>query len=413
MNQTVAEQVSKKTRVALLLSGLLSEPLVGFIAILPFILRKDLGASGFQIALFSMVKPVVALFSFYWGASLWREQEKLRSNWMSALLLARLPFLLFPFVHQIGFFILSAAIFHFFQRGAMPAQMEILKRNVPQGLRETVFTWSAALNFLFSIGIGLALGTVMDSGIENWKILFFWGGFLGVLSVILQARVPVGLSEKRVDQERSSRLLTPWKDSWNLLKQRPDFARFQMGFMLGGIGLMMVMPALVLYSADDLKITHIDMTMSRFVWMGLGFVLATPFWRKNMTCEGIFKQASAANFLFALSTLAWILASFQPWWFFVAYFLYGVAQAGSHLSWHLSGPLFAGPSQSSLFSTVNILTIGLRGLIVPGLSMLLCGWIGTFAVLWIGLVFCLAGGVYLMLKRSEQYDEKRLPQADL
>src|SRR4029079_1211269 len=104
MNQAITEQVSKKTRIALLLSGILSEPLLGFIAILPFILRKDLHADGFQIALFSMVKPVTALLAFYWGASLSRHQGKLRSNWLRSLLFAHLPFLIVPFLPQSSLF---------------------------------------------------------------------------------------------------------------------------------------------------------------------------------------------------------------------------------------------------------------------------------------------------------------------
>ncbi len=392
------KETSRKTRLALFLSGLLSEPLVGLVAILPFILRKDLHATGFQIALFNMVKPVVALLSFYWGAFLWREEGKLRANWMSASLLARLPFLLFPFVDRVGFFILGAAIFHFFQRGGVPAQMEILKRNIPQGVRETVFTWSAAFNFLCGVGIGLVLGLWMDAGMENWKMLFFWGGFVGLLSLLFQARVPIQVTKFYTEPQRNF-FLTPWKDSWNLLKERRDFARFQVGFMLGGIGLMMIMPALVLYAADDLKMTHIDMTLSRFVWMGLGFVLATPFWRRHMSYEGIFKLTAAANLLFAAAALAWISASVHGWWFFAAFFLYGIAQAGSHLSWHLSGPLFAGGGQSSLFSTVNTLTVGLRGLVIPWMSTLLCESIGTLSVLWIGLLFCLGGSVYLTLQK--------------
>ncbi|MGH2612382.1 MAG: MFS transporter [Rhabdochlamydiaceae bacterium] len=404
MDRTEALQASKKTRMAIFLSGLLSEPLVGFIAILPFILRKDLHANGFEIALFNMVKPVVALLSFYWGASLWRHQEKLRSNWMGASFLARLPFFLFPFVDQVGFFILGAAIFHFFQKGGMPAQMEILKRNVPQGIRETVFSWSSALNCLFGALIGLLLAPWTDSAMGSWKMLFFWGGFVGLFSLILQARVPIIQTTDFSKQRKPNPLLTPWKDSWNLLKQRTDFARFQIGFMLGGVGLMLIMPALVLYSADDLQITHVDMILSRFVWMGLGFVLSTPFWRKRMSYERIFRVTAAANFLFALAALSWICASYQDFFFFMAFFLYGIAQAGSHLSWNLSGPLFADKEQSSLFSTVNILTVGLRGLIVPWISTLLCGLIGTLPVMWIGLSFSLAGSFYLISQKAPKID---------
>ncbi len=398
MDQALA---SKKTRLALFLSGLLSEPLVGFIAILPFILRKDLHATGFEIALFNMVKPVVALLSFYWGASLWRQQEKLRSNWMGASLLARLPFLLFPFVSQTGFFILGAAVFHFFQKGGMPAQMEILKRNVPQGVRETVFSWSSALNCLFGAAIGISLATWTDSNMENWKMFFFWGGFVALLSLILQARVPVETSDFS-NEQKPNPFLTPWKDSWNLLKQRKDFARFQAGFMFGGMGLMLIMPALTLYAADDLLITHSDVLLSRLVWMGVGFFIATPFWRKNMSYESIFKFTAIANLLFALATLAWICATYDTMFYYIAFFLYGVAQAGSHLSWNLSGPLFAGKQESSLFSTVNILTVGLRGLIVPLTSTLLCSAIGTIPVLWIGCAFCFMGFVYLISQKAKK-----------
>lgn len=406
MDKTAVLQATRKTRLALFLSGLLSEPLVGFIAILPFILRKDLHANGFEIALFNMVKPVVALLSFYWGASLWRQQDKLRSNWMGASLLARLPFLLFPFVDQVGIFILGAAVFHFFQKGGMPAQMEILKQNVPQGVRETIFSWSSALNCLFGVLIGVSLAPLTDSAMGSWKMLFFWGGFVGLLSLILQARVPVQTTDFR-EERKPNPILTPWKDSWSLLKRRPDFAKFQIGFMFGGIGLMLIMPALVLYSADDLMVTHVDMILSRFVWMGVGFVLSTPFWRRKMSYEGIFKFTAAANALFALSALAWILASYQGAFFFVAFFLYGIAQAGSHLSWNLSGPLFAGREPSSLFSTVNILTVGLRGLIVPWVSTLLCSAIGAVPVLWLGFFFCFSGAIYLRLC-NKAYERTRL-----
>jgi hypothetical protein len=160
------------------------------------------------------------------------------------------------------------------------------------------------------------------------------------------------------------------------------------------------MPALVLYSADDLAISHVDMTMSRFIWMGIGFVIATSFWRKRIALQGIYRLTAIVCLLFALSAFCWILAGFGIVWFFIAFFLYGVAQAGSHLIWHLSGPLFAGNGDSSLFSTVNILTVGLRGLIVPFMASLLCVWIGPLPVIAIGLAWCLAGAIYLFAQKE-------------
>ncbi len=393
-------QASRTTRWALFFSGLLNEPLVALVTMLPFILRKDLQASALHIALFTMLKPVVALLSFYWGASLWRNRQWLRANWIGSWLLAPLPFLLFPFVENIWFFIGGAAIFLFFQRGGIPAQMEILKQNVPQGARESFFSWSSAFNFLGGAILGIFIGKWMDATPGSWKLLFFISALVGLLALFFQRLVPIEKVPK--NDHPKIHLLTPWKDSWNLLKKRPDFARFQIGFMFGGTGLMMIIPTLVLYSADTLGVSHDNYTMSRLVWMGLGFVAATPFWRRKIALEGIYRLTGVVCLFFAFSALAWILASFHLGWFFAAFFLYGVAQAGSHLIWYLSGPLFAGKGDSSLFSTVNILTVGLRGLIVPFMAILLCQWTGPLPVIAAGFLFCLAGSIYLFAQPRKE-----------
>ncbi|HEX2579036.1 MAG TPA: MFS transporter [Rhabdochlamydiaceae bacterium] len=396
---------SRKTKWAMLVTGLLNEPLVGLIAILPYILRKDLHASALQISIFTMLKPVVALVSFYWGATLWRNRNLLRSNWMISRFLACAPFLIFPFVQNSWFFIIGAALFQCFQRGGMPAQMEILKQNVPSGAREGFFSWSSAVNCLGGVLIGVFLSFCIND--HDWKVLFLLSAGFGLLALVLQARVPIDsflVSEPPTKRNPLfTSLVTPWKDSWNLLRERPDFARFQLGFMMGGIGLMLIMPALVLYSADELAISHVDMTISRFVWMGIGFVLATAFWRKKIALQGICRLTGLVCLLFAFSALFWILASWETVWFFAAFFLYGVAQAGSHLIWHLSGPLFAGSGDSSLFSTVNILTVGLRGLIVPLTASLLCVWIGPLFVIAFGMAWCLAGSIYLFAQKEMKH----------
>ena len=171
--------------------------------------------------------------------------------------------------------------------------------------------------------------------------------------------------------------------------------------MWGGVGLMLIMPALILYSVDDLGLTHADMTLSRFVWMGLGFVLATPFWKRKITYANIYRLTALACLLFAISALFWMLGALHLKWFFLAFFFYGMAQAGSHLIWHLSGPLFARDEESSLFSTVNILTVGVRGLIVPFVASLLCEWVGALFVLALGLCACLCGTIYLFAQKQQ------------
>src|SRR3990170_3093024 len=107
-----------RTRLALLWMNLSSEPLIALFASLPFILRKELGASAFQLALFTTLPPVIALFSFYWGAQLSYTKNRLRPNLITAWILARLPFLFFPFIHNFWLFLGAAALYQLFNRAS-------------------------------------------------------------------------------------------------------------------------------------------------------------------------------------------------------------------------------------------------------------------------------------------------------
>lgn len=394
------DAVLLKTKLAFFLSGIFNEPLVGLLTVLPFILRKEFNVTTLQIALFNAFKPVVSLFSFYWGAALWRNQKNLRFNWIIAWFLARVPFLLFPFIDNSWVFMICVAIFYFFHRGSVPAQMEILKQNVPLGLREHVFSWSSICNFTSGILIGLVMGNWVKEDHHDWKILFFFSAIVGLLSIFFQRKVPIYQKQIQPSQQKKNFLLSPWVDSWNLLLRDKEFAHFQAGFMLGGIGLMLMMPAVVLYAADELSLQHTSMIFSRFICMGIGFVLATPFWKKWMCYSHIYRLTGLICLFFTLTALCWVLASVHLAWFFIAFFFYGVAQSGSHLIWHLSGPLFSGNQDSSLYSTVNILTVGLRGLVVPFVGGLLCHILGFIPVLIIGGLCCLFGALYFFGLKS-------------
>jgi len=81
----------KKTRRALLWMNLSHEPFVVLYAILPFILRKDLQGSLLQISILSALRPILAVFSFYWSTNLTNRRSRLRSNLIGAWVLARAP----------------------------------------------------------------------------------------------------------------------------------------------------------------------------------------------------------------------------------------------------------------------------------------------------------------------------------
>src|SRR5438105_8768386 len=84
---------TKKTKKAFLWMALANEPFIVLYALLPFIIRKDLGASIFQLSILASLRPVLSIFSFYWSAHLTKQKNFLRSNLISDWFLARVPFL--------------------------------------------------------------------------------------------------------------------------------------------------------------------------------------------------------------------------------------------------------------------------------------------------------------------------------
>jgi hypothetical protein len=88
-------------------------------------------------------------------------------------------------------------------------------------------------------------------------------------------------------------------------------------------------------------------------------------------------------------------------WVFFAYIIYGVMQAGSELSWHLSGPVFSGTEDSSPYSSVNVLSAGLRGCVAPCIGALLCSYSNAVIVLMIGGILCLLASLQLNLAHAK------------
>lgn len=390
----------RKTRAALLWTSLLNEPFLALYALMPFILRKDLDATMFQISLFAMLKPTVSVFSFYWSAWVACRKDRLRSNLIGAGILARIPFFFVFCTDDPWFLIFAGAIYMLFSRAGIPAWMEILRLNMSKKEREKLFSVSQSLGFVEGILIALALGGVLDAYTPSWKILFFLSALMGIFSTLLQGQLPIR-GEGVVSGDCALLSLTqPWKEAWQLIRERPDFARFQWGFMAGGTGYMLIVPALALYYADVLELSHTHMALGRCLFMGLGYVLASPLWAFALNKWDFSRLTSWVCVGFGLFPLCIICASTGLLWFFCAFFLWGVVQAGSHLLWNLSGPVYAGEGDSSRFTGVNILSVGLRGCLAPLLGGVLCDFFGPVPVFLLGSMICCYGGWYLVYNQK-------------
>lgn len=397
-------RTEQTTRRAYLLSSLVNAPFWALYNMLLFILYKDLHATPLQITLFITLKPVVSLLSVYWSTFIHKRPDRLRTNLITASLLGHLPFFFLPFFHRAWFVIAAGTIFFIFHRGIIPAWMEILKLNVPHLSRTNLFSLGSIISYVGSIALPLLFGRWLDIDSSSWHWLFPLTALVSLCSMFFQWRIPIA-NTPPADKPNPLKgiLLKPWKTSLELMRTRPDFLRFQLGFMLGGGGIMLWQPALPVFFVDFLKMSYTELAIALSICKGIGFALTSPFWAKAMRRLSLFRISSLVTSLTALFALTLIFAQWGGIsYVFIAYLIYGFMQAGSELSWHLSGPVFSKEEDSSAYSAVNVLTVGLRGLVMPFLGSLLCLTFTAPTVLMIGGLFCLAGTIQLTLAHRHQ-----------
>lgn len=268
-------------------------------------------------------------------------------------------------------------------RGGMPAWIEVMKQNLPEEKRGKIFSYSSAVSYLEGVLLSIGMGILLDKDQNSWKWLFPIAAAIGLLGIGLKAFIPekaAKLKPYTALPPLKELIINPWKESWQLVKKDPNFFRFQRGFMLAGSAIMLMQPALPIFFVDYLKITYLDLAIALSVCKGLGFAITSHYWTNLLNKATIYETSNKVFLLLIGFPLFLILALLHPLMLYVAYFVYGIAQSGSHLTWHMSGALFAKDKDSNPYSNVNILTVGIRGAIIPPLGSLLAILFGPVAV---------------------------------
>ena len=394
----------KKTRRALISTAILNAPLFSLYSLTTFILRKDLKASAFHLAIIVMLRPTLSFVSYFWSSYVFNREDKLKINFLWASFLSFFLFFLFPFVNSVWLVILSSAVFMLFYRAKTPAWMEIVKLNIEEKKRDNIFSYTTSIAYFIGPILAFILGPLLEKNTLMYKNLFFIAALFALVNIWIISKLPVNLINKNIQGVKKEKLsiLKPIKEGINLLRSRRDFALFQLGYMIAGFGLMLIQPIIAIFAADKLNISHKEYAFAILIFKDLAFVISSPLWGKYFAKISIMKLSSYMFFSFALFMIVLPFASFNMLWFYVAFILYGIASSGSHLLWNLSGPIFAKNENSSKYTSVNVFMIAIRGCIAPALGIFLSLFISPAYIFFIGAMFCLFS-FYLIFKNQNVF----------
>ena len=380
---------------AYLWTYLLDIPLWSILAMLPFIALRELQATQWQLTLMLTLYSAVSIFSPYWSDFVNKRRDRLVSNVVLGGVLGHLPFLFFPFTTNIYWYIASYALYMFFYRSVTPAWMELLKIYAEPGIRERIVAYVLSLSYLITPLFACLIGWMLDEYPLYWREIYAVTAAISLLSTTVQLQMQ--REPKNGESTEAICLYRPWKNMWELLKKRSDYRTFQIGFMLGGAGLMILQTARAEIFMNVLELNYLELTFAISLCKGVGFAFASGLWASFLSRVNIFRFSSLVVFLFSLYPLGLLAAKAHILILFAVCLLYGVSQAGSEIVWKLSGPLFSRSEDSSLYTSVNVFTVGLRGCITNPIGGLLLFAFGPAAVMGVAFLLCLFASAHLFL----------------
>ncbi|MBS0622775.1 MAG: MFS transporter [Verrucomicrobia bacterium] len=388
----------EKTRLtswAYLGNALLNSPLFSLYTLIAFILCKELGASPLQITLIVAIKPIAAIPSFYWSSFFGHKKTRVKTGLIAATLIGIVPTLLFPWIDNTWWYILSFGAFFFAERATIPAWMELLKVQLSENETRKAVSSSSFVNFLAASLVPLLISPILDRSIGAWKWFFVLAAFVSLLRLLLLARTRMETKLYHEKKKSSSHFLThPWREGFTLLKTRPDFAFYQLIFFFGGLGLMVTQPALPKFIEGVLQLSYTEVALAIALCKGVGFALTNSWWSRWIYKIDLYRFSAIVTIVASASLFLLFASTYWTWGIYLSFAIYGVMQAGSQLSWQLAGPLFAKSEDSTSYSGVNVFMVGIRGLIGPWLGRMIWLFAGLNAPFYAGAIICLMGTAF-------------------
>ena len=386
----------RKTRFALFSTAILKEPLFSMYNLAAFILRKDLGATAFHLAIFTMLRPTLSFLAFFWSTNISKRPDKIKNNFLIAELLSCILFLFFPLVQSIWLVIIASAFHIMFYRAGVPAWMETIKLNIEKDQRSKLYSWSSSLAYVVAALVSLFIGPILKKGDGMYQYLFFGAALLALSNVLILVRVPVNYDKTKIKLHDNTsffkKIYEPIKESFSLMATKKDFAFFHYGFTIVGFAMMFIQPIIPIFCADVLKLSHTEFAFGMLVFRSIGYAISSPLWGRLLTKMPIIKLSGIMFVNTAIFMICLVCSIYSPVWFYLAYFILGVALAGSHVLWNLSGTIFADKENSALYTRVNLAMVAIRGAVGPTIGSYLAIFLSPIVILFIGSFLCLYSG---------------------
>lgn len=388
-----------KTQRLYFLNRLVCSPLEAMFTLLIFILGKEAGGSPFQLAVLAASKPLVSIIAFYVSSMIISKPQRVKTYLILLNLTGLLPCFCFPWINTPWFFVGSFALFTTTSRASFPAWAEILKQNLGLDAMSFSISKGTSINYALLLSLPVLFSFWMDQNPGIWKMIYLMLATLQIANIFIVLLLPLtGKLPFEIGSRQHFRfnLITPLKEAWRVLKETPPFAKYLLMFFLGGAGIVATQSILPIYFKEVLQISYTQLALAFSFCKGIAFVMSSSIWARYANRISLYLLNGFMNFFTCLFFLCLFFAGIGVEWLYLGYLFYGIMQAGCELSWNMSGPLFSQNKESTLYSSLNLILVGIRGCICPFLGQWLFLQSGAFAVFTLAFLLCLTGFIYAL-----------------
>jgi MFS family permease len=347
------------------------------------ILRKELGASAFQLAVLASASAGCLLLSLWLTRIVDSRRPLPYVVWPSFL--ARGLFLLIPFIASPWPFVGVLVAGTLLNTVSGPAQTALVERVYPREERGRAVGIVRVVGALVAIGLALAAGHLFGYLGHRW--VFSAAGLVGMAAALRQRRLPVP------DAAETERARPRLLEAWRVVREDHAYRRVLLGSFLFGSGIWLMMPANPILLADVMHATTAQVGVLAAVAAGAALV-GNVMWGRLVDRH---TSLPALRVVYLLGTLTPViycgasLVATTPWVLLVGVVAESLMHTGLDLVWMLAMIELGGRERTTQYAAIGATMAGVRGVLGPLLSALLLQTLGLQAVYLVAAALMASG----------------------
>lgn len=371
------------------------------------VLRKTFGASALLITLMVMAQPVSQLLAIVWGRLMHGRSK--RPFILAFGGFGRVLLLLVALASTATAFSVPVVLSIALAIAIIPALNALYQSNYPDNERGRVFGNVLAVTALATIASSMAAGWAMDHDREAYRIIYPLTGLVGLVGIWLYWRIrprpakrPGGtvvrggeISPSEFFDALADAVRNPFRGAKSLYTADPNFLRFEVGYMLYGLGFMMLQPVIPLYLVDEIHVQYSEAATARgLIFWGM-MALVSPVFGRLLDRWNAVRLSILGFAVLAVFPLLMAASHSLPG-VYAAFALFGFAMSPVNIAWTMGPILFAGRKDAATYMGVHVTMVGIRGLIGNPVGLVLFKTVGPRPTFLVATLFFLAAMVVMI-----------------